>query len=52
MQAVKPVNNDTISYKMKQKQNENRYRYSTLSTCTAVTLREEVASHKALYEAL
>ena len=52
MQAVKPVNNDTINYKMKRKQNENEYHYSTLSKCTTVTLREEVASHEASHKAL
>ena len=47
MQAVKPVNNDTIKCEIKQKQMD----IASLC-CLPVWLSKEVASHEALHEAL
>ena len=47
MQAVKPVNNDTIKCEIKRKQMD----IASLC-CLRVWLRKEVASHKASHEAL
>jgi len=47
MQAVKPVNNDTIKCEIKRKQMD----IASLC-CLRVWLRKEVASHEASHEAL